>query len=556
MSSRAVPSWMYVERGSAPVLLLAPHGGRRRDLRIPGQHKVNDLRTADVTRALAALLGASVVINERVDRNELDLNRVSQVRRDAPWLIDLVAGELAAMVARWGRATVLVIHGWNVSQIACDVGIGMREDGAGLASLRPGGATALDAFVATRLRPLQETAAQSGIMVTFGSRYPAAHPNNLLQVFAASADRDAEDLAPITSLCGRATVDAAQLELAIPLRWPGPRRDRFLAILGEVFGRSDGTPSPAAPGRPRAFPRRLIVANGRVVRRRVLQLVTDELLVMASIDASAEGATGGRVVVSDGPDRLALFTGELVDPSREWVVPPLVWESESPACARVVYEGPLVAFPSHTPFLDLERGLADGTVVEARLDLTCERTAIAADADDWFGAVVGSLVVDGRAHTIATRGLVTLAETGTRPRFPSCRITLPDTSWGALVLVADDERPWELRDGGLVGGLVARGRPALRAEAEVRLGATNGTLRLEVGDDLGCAERIEAVLERVIPVRRPGPFGSVIATTFALVRVGARSVGWFEAAMLKERAELVGEPDRASAQVQLHPPGK
>ncbi len=535
MSSRAVPSWIHVERGSAPILLLAPHGGRRRDLRIPGKHKVNDLRTADVTRALAAMLDASVVINERVDRNELDLNRVSQVRRDAPWLIDLVAAELGAMIAAWGRATVLVIHGWNVSQIACDVGIGVREDEAGLAPLRPGSATASDAFVAAHLRPLQAAAARDGIMVTFGSRYPAAHPNNLLQLFAA-AERDGEDLAPIAALRGRATVDAAQLELAIPLRWPGTRRDRFLAILAETFGGPHGTPmrsqGPSAVRSSPASRRRLVTASGRITRRRALQLVADDLLLMLSVEAGADGVIGGRVVVSDGPDRLALFTGELADPSRAWTVPPLVWEADSPTRARITYDGPLVAFPTHTPFLDLERGLADGSIVEAELDVTCE----CADAGDSFGTVAGRLVLDGREHAIATRGFVTRAEAAGRPRFPSCRITLPVGPWGALVLVADDDA-WQLHDDVLVGGLVVRGHAARRGRAEVRLGATTGTLRLDLDDGSSGSARVDAVLERVIPVRRPGPFGSVVATTFALVRVGARSMGWLEAAVL-EGADL------------------
>jgi hypothetical protein len=42
----------------------------------------------------------------------------------------------------------------------------------------------------------------------------------------------------------------------------------------------------------------------------------------------------------------------------------------------------------------------------------------------------------------------------------------------------------------------------------------------------------------MIPVRRPGPLGSVIATTFALVRVDGVSVGWLEASVVNE------DPDR------------
>jgi hypothetical protein len=262
MSSRDVPSWISVERGSAPILLLAPHGGRRHDLRIPGKHKVNDLRTAEVTRELASALGASAIINQQVDRNQLDLNRVSQVRRDAPWLIDLLTALLTEMVSVAGRATVLVVHGWNVSQVACDVGVGMREQDGEVAPLRPGTATVSSVFVATHLRPFQAAAARGGIMVTIGSRYPAAHPNNLLQIFAAAGDVDAADLAPLSALCRRAPIDAAQLELAIPLRWPGARRERFVALVGEVFGARNA--SPASVGDARSAGPTLRVGGGRV----------------------------------------------------------------------------------------------------------------------------------------------------------------------------------------------------------------------------------------------------------------------------------------------------
>jgi hypothetical protein len=255
---------------------------------------------------------------------------------------------------------------------------------------------------------------------------------------------------------------------------------------------------------------------------------------MASIDGGEDGAIAGRVVVSDGPDRLSLFTGELTDPGREWMVPPLAWESPSGTRARFAYEGPLVAFPTHTPFLDLERGLADGEVVEARLDLTFERVADLG-VEECFGAVAGVVVVDGRHHAIATRGLATHADTSVRPRFPSCRVTLPIGPWGDLLLVPDGDRPWLWEDGCLSGGLVAAGDVAVRVLGEVRLGATAGTLHLARTHGPG-PRRLHASLERLIPVRRPGPRGTVVATTFALVRVAGRSVGWLEAAVLNDPA--------------------
>ena len=48
------------------------------------------------------------------------------------------------------------------------------------------------------------------------------------------------------------------------------------------------------------------------------------MFVMASIDAGEEGPIAGRLVISRDLDHLALFTGELGDPSPPWVIPPHV----------------------------------------------------------------------------------------------------------------------------------------------------------------------------------------------------------------------------------------
>src|SRR5260370_41405418 len=110
-------SWLEVIDSNSPLLLIAPHGGRAeprtRSLLNP---KVNDLHTADITRTLAARLGASALINVGMDRNRLDCNRLSQIIEQAPWLLEMIAERLAAVVARHTRAIVLLVHGWNISE--------------------------------------------------------------------------------------------------------------------------------------------------------------------------------------------------------------------------------------------------------------------------------------------------------------------------------------------------------------------------------------------------------------------------------------------------------
>lgn len=527
MVSFDVPSWIELTHGSAPILLVAPHGGRRYDVRIPGQHKVNDLLTAAVTRELAAACGASTIVNGHLDRNTLDLNRVSQLRRNAPWMVDLLAETLACLVARHGHAIVLMMHGWNVTQAACDVGVGLREHAAVLVPVRPDAVTVSEDFVATRLRPLQALAAEAGIPVTIGSRYPAAHPNNALQMFRAGADDVSEVPCPIAALCRRAPIEAAQLELAIPLRWPGPRRDRFVALLAEVFG---AAPSTTRSHRQIQSPMRTVA--GRITERRGLQCVAGDTLIMVALDGAETGPVAGRVVVSPSAGELVLFTGELSHPADRYAMPPLAIASLAGDGARVTYDGPLVRFPTLTPFLDLERGLAEGTLIEGRIDLTFEpdRVGIAG-----FGDVRGEIVVDGRRQAVAVRGVATnRSETHMGQALPTCRLTLPTAPWGSSLLGV--ERGTTLAaglDGSLTGSLV--GKIALpvdvvgaRARVDVHLGTTEGTLVLVIEEPTALARTITATMERAIPVRRPGRDGAVVETTFALVRAEGVYLGWIE----------------------------
>src|SRR5215467_4397152 len=112
--SRYAP-WLEIVDGDAPILLIAPHGGRAgaaaRALLHP---KVNDLQTAEITRELASRLGARAVINTAMDRNELDCNRLSQISQRAPWLLDLIAHQVVDILDCASHATVLLIHGWNI----------------------------------------------------------------------------------------------------------------------------------------------------------------------------------------------------------------------------------------------------------------------------------------------------------------------------------------------------------------------------------------------------------------------------------------------------------
>ena len=49
--------------------------------------------------------------------------------------------------------------------------------------------------------------------------------------------------------------------------------------------------------------------------------------------------------------------------------------------------------------------------------------------------------------------------------------------------------------------------------------------------------RLRASLERIMPVLRPGPGGTVVETTYAMVRAGERSIGWLEMSVLRGVSE-------------------
>src|SRR6202035_1018218 len=109
-----------------------------------------------ITRELSKLLGAPALINAAMDRNHLDLNRLSQVSANAPWFLEMILERLTAIVARHGHATILVVHGWNIIQPRVDLGLGLRRHGD---QLRPPGAariTASDAFIHGPLGDLVE----------------------------------------------------------------------------------------------------------------------------------------------------------------------------------------------------------------------------------------------------------------------------------------------------------------------------------------------------------------------------------------------------------------
>src|SRR5271155_156425 len=246
-ANAASESWLEVIDCDSPLLLIAPHGGRAEPrTRWLLNPKVNDLYTADITRGLAARLGASALINVAMDRNRLDCNRVSQIIERAPWLLEMIAERVDAIVARHGHVTVLLIHGWNIIEPRLDFGLGLRSSGG---ELRPPGSACVSAcedFINGRLAHLAERLRRHGIKPTYGMRYPGGGLQNLLQAFTARhSESPNAPLRSISETAMRGVVDAAQLELSVAVRMPGELRARCEDAIAEVFS-ADGAGSHVA----------------------------------------------------------------------------------------------------------------------------------------------------------------------------------------------------------------------------------------------------------------------------------------------------------------------
>jgi len=388
--------------GTLPLVLVAPHGGRRDPVRKPwsaGGVRVNDLHTAALTAALAAATGAAALINDAEDRNDVDLNRIGEAEAQAPWFLERLGELIDTAIARHGRATLLTIHGWNVIQPAVDLGIGCRM-GPGSFALGPGAAIS-PAFAATALPALVDACGARGIAATIGARYPARHRENLVQLFT---PRHREDPRPLVrALAARASlVDAVQLELGIPLRWMGRWRDALVdACLGVL-------PMLVAPPADAAAPQARIVPemDGSWPGPLRLEFTSSRLCGLVGFETER-----ARLLLFLPEGGLVLFTGERTTepPGR------VAGLSVTPVGDRgigVRFRGPLLRFPDTTPFLDLECGLAGATLVDADVWLDFRP-----EASEGFGTVSGHVRLDAADVAVEGQGFVeTEGPSGPWPR--------------------------------------------------------------------------------------------------------------------------------------------
>lgn len=430
-----LPHWIEYRRGGAPLLLIAPHGGRRPRLDVASLKpnlKSNDVHTGELTAILAQRLDATAIINHGMDRNSLDLNRVSQVRRDAPWFIELLAQELARLLESHSLVTVVFVHGWNTGRAKCDVGVGAR--GVPYAPVvEPGARLTMDR---SRLAAFVESLALGQTAeVTVGERYPASHPNNLVQLFRARDDSSLDAEAQISAYAETGQAHAMQLELGVPLRWPGPWRDAFLdrltGSLRELVDRQAGENPAPVPQLERS-------------QANVVPLGLQGYDPARGLGLSAHvGAMGevsmARLLLFLGGQRVALFTGEA--PHRSEVTPLHVTRDADRIEVR--FHGPMLLLEDAALYVDLENAMASSRLVSATVSATFDGVQA---SGQWrgmqYGQLRSSVTIEGSTRVLiapAVSGIVPLRQAGSFVRT-------------SLVGALDDGVHWTAR--GLASGEV------------------------------------------------------------------------------------------------------
>jgi hypothetical protein len=392
---KSLPDWLALREGKRPLVFVAPHGGRR--LRpIRRGDSVNDLETADMAWELATRLDAHAIVNHTLDRNEIDLNRISHLAERAPGVLELLSAAIEA-ASRGGEVPlVLFVHGWNMVVPCCDIGIGLRRRAGEITGRFP---TLSRRRFDTTIAAIEEELACRGVSASIGRRYTASGRDNAAQIFSGRhAEHENEALAGLARRAIDEGVDAAQLELGIPLRWKGLRREAFVegvvAALARdaVAARDAGVEREFSLARePSAIPR---VSSGWNLEARsseakagpsepayALQAVLDAasgIATFCGVESTGPNSMAARfsLVFTDGSMMLLVGEGDWTGEHGHYQLEGFDWHtSNDGARTEIRVRAPLVRYPTHDAYLDLEQGLASSRLVDADVDLVAERVS-------------------------------------------------------------------------------------------------------------------------------------------------------------------------------------
>ena len=549
-----LPPWMTYISGEAPIVFVAPHGGRRPpDAPILDSIKVNDLYTAELTTELAQLTSGYALINHAYDRNEIDLNRISQVRTDAPWFLAALVELLSALVERHGAARVFFMHGWNVVQPVCDLGIGLKQRGEKLARIGKAAPTLSAQFLTEEVLLFRDLALAQGIDIAIGRRYPAADKNNVMQLFSG---RFAEDPSPpvqaLARLCLTGKVNAVQFELGVGLRWPGEERERFVSAFCRTLGKHTNNGAvhthefSSVSLAPRVIPNPSHLGGALMPLRHASETVrlglhfhdpVSGLGLLGGVECNpAEPTHSGRLMLFLGGTEMVLFTGEddnTADPSRVHIGG-LTWQTHASGLT-ISYRGTVMRFSHPEAFIRLEDGLAASWIEPAdiALTLTLPTPLPSPTVPLYLARLRGEIRLRDRHHVLDAWGFLDQLKPEETGRLqPRRLLSLPFGPDLGVFL------SWvETSHGPRSSGVVYRhGVPhALRPdEWELHYMLHNGRpsgFRVEIAPSAPLPLVCEGETITRIPIVRHSPQGSALAVTFGLSRAvwqGREALGIYE----------------------------
>jgi len=521
----AVPDWLELRSADSPVIVVAPHGGlRARPIR--RSDGINDLHTAEVAMQIANRLDVHALVNHGCDRNDIDLNRIRQLVAKAPFFLAALRGCVDEIVARGQRPLVLLVHGWNMAVPWCDVGVGIRARGDGLYGRYPTlGRDRYDSFV----RPLARRLFDVGLGASIGLRYPAAGRDNATQLFSGRhAEHKHEDVSALGTYGADERVDAVQLELGIPLRWPGWRRDAFVdALVASVekeqlahaaptttMSRADTWALEPKPPRPEIEP------DAGCSLQAALD---DGAGVFMGAEPTGPSTMATRVCIALADGSMLLFVGEgpWDGHAGRYEVAGYRWLASGeadrpPTQVSMMLNGPLVHYHTHEAFVDLEKGLSGADLAEADIELRYEAQG------ETYGRLVGHARVGSFDREI---DVLAICQRGGR------RASMPGDKLDVFLTGEADEpaRVVELRGDDANAPSVCFSQP--EANAFGRVDVSHG------GESL-----LEAETPVRVPVYRLLPDGRVVCVTFGTVlAVPTGTVGVYERVEISDPPAPVGE---------------
>jgi hypothetical protein len=411
--STALPRWLALREGAAPLIVVAPHGGRRtRPIR--RNDAVNDIGTASIAWELAERLDAHAVINQGLDRNLTDLNRTTALAGDAAQVASVLAAAVDYAGSEGRTPLVLFVHGWNMVSPCCDIGAGLRELDGRLFGRNP---TLSQAMWDGEIAQLRQALSKRGITASVGRRYPASGVDNAAQIFSGRhRDNENPDVARLSRAAGAGQVDAVQLELGVSLRQPGGLRAAFIDGVIEVLGSFAEREAPQATvardrdwslppirkgwmnplGLPPGFGLQACWNDG-------------EAALFCGVEPAGPQAMSARfsLVIPGGPMFLLVGEGPWDGSPGLFSLEGFHWNSRSSSHGkdawRLRVDTTMIRYPSHDAYLDLESGLAQARVVSAEVDLTF--TADDIETGTGNGRLVGTICVDGFDFEVDTAAM-------------------------------------------------------------------------------------------------------------------------------------------------------